>query len=356
MKVLPRGPAQKGCTSTRPRRHRGFALVIVLWVLAGLTVVAVAVAASARVSSEGTKLLRDRVRAEAAFMSTAARIQFIASTSRSNFNGYEGLRGRLYLDGRPMEVADGEQVTLQDSRGLVNLNNASAQQVSQLLVQCGVNADAAAALADALGDYIDIDDLKRLNGAEAFEYRLRGNLPAPRNAPLLSREELWRIQGWADIQAVWNERSCNQHVITQGTDSGYNQNTATLAVMLSNGVEPTIAAGILESRAAGIVASQSRLDGDPNDFFLLMRASGRVGQTMRIRHSLALVEWELEYALELTPSRPGGPWRLHEVRYVDKLVGAPRPTLLSRFPPVDYTPSEQERTQSNAPRSLPFGN
>ncbi len=346
-------------SSPRPARRAsgdGFALVIVLWVLAGLTVVAVAVAASARVGNEATKLLRDRVNAEAAFMSTAARIQVIASTSRSNFNGYEGLRGRLFLDGRLTEIGAGEQVILQDSRGLVNLNNASTQQVRQLLVQCGVNAADANALADALEDYIDIDDLKRLNGAEAFDYRLRGGLPPPRNAPLLSREELWRIQGWPDIRRVWDERGCSNEVITQGTDSGYNQNTATLSVMLSNGVERPIAQGILETRSGGIMTGQSRVEGDPNDFFLLMRTRGRVGETMRIRHSLPLIEWELEYALELTPSRPGGPWRLHEVRYVGKTPFATKPALTAKFPPVDYSPSEQERTQSNAPPALPFGN
>ena len=63
-------------------RHarRGFALVLVLWVLAGLTVVAVAVASSLRTSAESVKLLRDRVRAEAAIV--AAKAQQVEAKSR----------------------------------------------------------------------------------------------------------------------------------------------------------------------------------------------------------------------------------------------------------------------------------
>lgn len=352
-----RAPRRLGA---RPRAcgNGGFALVIVLWVLAGLTVVAVAVASTARVSAESTRLLRDRIRAEAAFISTAARIQVIASTSQPAINRFEGVRGRLYLDGRSTEVDAVERVSMQDARGLVNLNLAGRSFLSGLLQRCGVAANRTDPLVDALADYIDSDALKRLNGAEAFDYRLAGDLPAPRNAELVSRNEVWRVLGWPEIRAAWDENRCSEAVTVRG-DGRFNQNTAPLPVLVAFGMDEPIAQGLLGARMDGLnagIAPPSN-PGSEVDVLASLRLSGAtVGRTLRVRHAMALVEWVLEYELELTPTRPGGPWRLHEVRYLEASPSSMPGVSSSRFPAIDHRPSESEAIQGNAPPRLPFGN
>jgi general secretion pathway protein K len=334
----------------------GFALVIVLWVLAGLTVVAVAVASSARVSSESTRLLRDRIRAEAAFISTAARIQLIASTSVQTADRYQGLRGSLYLDGRTTQVGTDESVVLQDGRGLVNLNRADGITLSRLLVFCGVPVEATASLTEALADYVDTDTEKRLNGAEAFDYRMaNATVPPPRNAPLLSREEVWRVLGWASHRSGWEQSGCSDYVTVHG-DSRYNQNTATLGALRASGMDAGLAQSYHRGRSRGEPSSANSMAGPSTQgqFSLSMLGGGFVGNTMRVRHQMRRIEWALEYELELTPSRTGGPWRLHEVRYLTALPDARPDGLASRFPAVDYRPTEQEVNQANAPSRLPF--
>ncbi len=332
----------------RPR-GRGFALVLVLWVLAGLTVVAVAVASSMRVSSESVKLLRERVAAEAAYLSTAARVQVIAATGASRESYREGLRGRLYVDGRSTEADPGEWVAVQDSRGLVNLDTRDSRRLIALLQRCGASDAQAPVLADTLADYIDGDNLKRLNGAEAFDYRA-ADLPPPRNAALLSRDELWRVKGWAALREAWQAAGCDAMVSVR-SDGRFNRNTAPRRVLEADGMTPDAAAAVVEARRDGLpslLLGTGAADGA--NFMSLVFA----GPTMRIEHRLASVEWVMAYELELTPTRNGGPWRLHELRY------RPRPAELPRtqavLPAPDYEVPERERPPKNAASRLPFDN
>lgn len=297
----------------RPAPRRGFALVIVLWTLAGLAVVAAAVAATARTANLNVKLLRDRVQAEAAFVSTAARIQAFAATERIHHSEYGRGKHRLPVDGTVLAVGTDERVLLQDLRGLVNLNIADPRRVQALLKACGISDAMAPRLADALADYVDADSLKRLNGAEAFDYRAAG-LPEPRNAVLLSREELWRVLGWREVRATWQAAGCDSAVTVHG-DGFVNRNTAPLRVLRADGISDITAAGLIEARRDGLpsVEMQTSTPEDRSNPFGFL-GGGFVGPAMRVLHSAAWVEWQWEYVLELTPIRNGGPWRLHELR------------------------------------------
>jgi Type II secretion system (T2SS), protein K len=343
----------------RPPRHAasgGFALVIVLWVLAGLIVVAVAVATSTRVNAESVKLLRDRVRAEAAFLSASARIAVIAATGSPLSNSYNGPRGRLYVDGRLTQVAPDVWTRVQDVRGLLNLNDGASPRLQRLLRRCGAPEDSLAALADALGDYIDADQLKRLNGAEGFDYRASGDLPEPRNARLLSREELWRVKGWPAIRASWQAAGCDRFVTVRG-DGLSNNNTAPQEVLLADGTDATIARGLIERRQDGPLTGVSPATADAiASGNLRLAAGGFAGKAMRIRLEAASLEWALEYELELTPDRGGGPWRTYEVRYPQQVPSKVPRGAAAPLPAVDFRPADQDRSPNDAPPRLPFGN
>lgn len=345
------GPRRPPCA-----RGRGFALVIVLWVLAGLIVVAVAVATSTRVNAESVKLLRDRVRAEAAFLSAGARIEVIAATGSALSNSYFGPRGRLYVDGRLTQVAPDVWATVQDVRGLVNLNDGASPRLQRLLRRCGAPEDALGALSDALGDYIDSDQLKRLNGAEGFDYRAGGDLPEPRNARLLSREELWRVKGWPAVREAWQSAGCDRYVTVRG-DGLSNNNTAPLDVLLADGNDASIARGLLDRRQDGPLAGSTAATVDPVASGDLRLASGGfAGKAMRIRLEAASLEWALEYELELTPDRGGGPWRTYEVRYPQQVPSKVPRGAAAPLPAVDFSPADQDRSPNDAPPRLPFGN
>ena len=336
--------------TTRPQR--GFALVIVLWVLAGLTVVAVSVASSARTSAESVKLLRDRVRAESAFLSTSSRVTVLASTGLPGRTYFESERGRLFVDGRSIKVGPEETVSVQDARGLLNLNRGPPQRLQKLLQRCGASETEAPKLTDTLADYIDEDSLKRVNGAESFEYR-GAQLAEPRNASLLSREELWRIVGWPAVRAAWQRAGCDDFVTVHG-DSFFNRNTAPLDVLIADGLNEATAVSLVESRREGLpsVAIQTS-GGDASNPFSFV-GGGFTGGTLRIQHAIASVEWNLEYELELTPTRNGGPWRLHEMRSPTRAKRTvPASTAL---PPVNYRLPERDRTLNDAASRLPFSN
>lgn len=337
------------CTRPAPR---GFALVMVLWVLAGLTVVAVAVATSVRVSSEGLKSLRDRVAAEAQFLSTAARIQVLAATSATRRIQYEGVRGALYADGRPLAVGPGEWVRVHDIRGLVDLNGRNTTRLEKLLPRCGAAESQVAGLMDALADYIDKDSLKRLNGAEAFEYRMAG-LPEPRNLPLLSREELWRVKGWEPLKDAWIQAGCNELVTVNG-ENRFNTNTAPPAVLEANGLTPDAAAALVDARQAGLptLALETGAGGSTDPF--MSPGGSFVGQTLRIAHGAAPVKWQREYELRLTPLSEGGPWRILEIRHPVRDEAPPTPQ--AALPAADYVVPERERAPINVPPPFQTGN
>jgi hypothetical protein len=80
-----------------------------------------------------------------------------------------------------------------------------------------------------------------------------------------------------------------------------------------------------------------------------------VGPAARLTHAARWVEWALEQELELTPTRDGGPWRVHEVRAVPKRPLVETGTRLGLPGATTWNP-ERETALNNAASSLPFGN
>ena len=114
------------------------------------------------------------------------------------------------------------------------------------------------------------------------------------------------------------------------------------------------AAALVEARRDGLpsVAIQTTGDDPSNPFNF--SGGGFTGGTLRIQHAITSVEWNLEYELELTPMRNGGPWRLHEMRSPTRAKRTvPASTAL---PPVNYRLPESDRTLNDAASRLPFSN
>ncbi len=335
----------------RSKRARGFALVIVLWVLAGLTVVATSIAATVRSNAESVKLLRERLRAERAFLNTSSRIKIIGATAVALPMSFFSDRGQLYLDGRLTKVSDVESVLLQDHRGLLSVNQVQGLVWRNYLVGCGASVEEAEQLQSTLADYVDSDSLRRLRGAERGDYTSEG-LPEPRNAALLSRDELWRVKGWLPLRERWEAAGCEENV-SVATDGSFNSNTAPGLVLRARGYDDVQVSALLSARAAGLPGQEGGLLDLGREDSPLLRGGGRVGDRLRVRHQMALIEWALTYDLQFTLGEPGGPWRMHEVRVVAPLRSLP--ALTADFPPFDFVASPQDRARLNAVSTSPFG-
>lgn len=167
---------------------RGAALLVVILGLALAAAAAGAILLTARAEVDETRLLTE-----------AARARALADA------GVELAAARLLADEPPPGAFtarfDGADiaVTIEDEAGKVDFNEAPAELIEAALRAAGVAPAEAARLADAIVDWRDADDERRLQGAEAMEYRNRG-LPGPRNAPLRSLDELRAVAGFpADV-------------------------------------------------------------------------------------------------------------------------------------------------------------
>lgn len=154
------------CPVPRHRYDEGFALAAVLWLLAGLSIVVALVADSARTSAERVAQLRERTDFVRDSLSARSQVQYWLSASRPRAADYFDGTSVVLADGTPYLIGKSNIVQIQDHGGLINLNKVNRELMSRFLVECGVPADRTSYLMDALEDYTDSDDLRRINGAE----------------------------------------------------------------------------------------------------------------------------------------------------------------------------------------------
>jgi general secretion pathway protein K len=171
--------------------EKGFALAVVLWLVALLSMMALSLAAMQRTETTAAANLLEGARARAA---AQAGVQLaILDLMRA-----PALR-QLTLDGEPYESRYGEavvRISAVDEAGKVDLNFAPGPLLDELLRAAGVEEEIERfQLVDAILDWRDTDELKRIHGAERDEYQAAGLSYTPRNAPFQSIEELALVLG-----------------------------------------------------------------------------------------------------------------------------------------------------------------
>lgn len=171
-------------------RPRGLALVLVLWLLALLLGVVAAFALNSRIEALQGRSARSLAQAQ---LAAQAGIELAVQRMA---NG--ALERRLVPDDRPYRLQfDTAVVTVQvqDISGRLNLNSATPDTLARLFEYFQIEPEVALALADAVADWRDPDDLVGLRGAEAPEYAAAGLHYGPANGPFTSVEELQRVLG-----------------------------------------------------------------------------------------------------------------------------------------------------------------
>jgi general secretion pathway protein K len=172
------------------RRQQGLALVLVLWVLALMTIMAGSFALSTQ--REATLLSHAHERAKAVALADGAVHYTMLMLSLPN------PRLRWRADGTPyLWNLDGARVRIRifDEAGKVDLNAAQEPTLRALFKFVGKDEEQAVQLADAILDWRDADDLKRMHGAESAEYRMAKPKQKPQNRNFLVMEELRGVLG-----------------------------------------------------------------------------------------------------------------------------------------------------------------
>lgn len=172
------------------KRQRGVAFLIVLWLLALLAIVLGAFALLAR---------SERLQARHLYESTRAHYAAEAGVQRAVFAmALPDPALRWVPDGRPytfrFEQAEIE-VRITDETGKIDLNAVEPVVMSAFLQGFGLEMDEADALAAAIVDWRDPDDLITLNGAEIDEYEAADLPYGPKNAPFDTIGEVQQVLG-----------------------------------------------------------------------------------------------------------------------------------------------------------------
>jgi general secretion pathway protein K len=369
------------------RRQGGYVLVITIAMLALLVLGATYVGQRVSLALNLAKAEQERLAQEQAVESAKAEVLYLLASVPRSVQGLGQGANAVRLDGKTYRIGKDILVSLQDARGLVNVNTLSRLSIERLLGTYGLDAEATARLTDALLDYRDDDHLRRINGAEREEYAAAagagqeqrqsvgqtlvqpgasglsapGTLleqadagkPAPRNADLAVPTELLRVLRWDD-PTLWGDDPIVNHAVVVNR-SIINPNTATWRVLVA-------ATGIDEPLAREIVKARSLPD--PPDVFAQLFPQARQvdpfnplqsglspfpSQTIIATIAPLGASWGYRFSITHTPASADGPWRIDYVYQIEtKHNGKP-----DEYPPLP--PVGELRPTTALPASqLPF--
>ena len=332
--------------------QQGFALAAVLWLMAGLSIVVALVGDATRTSAERVAQLRQRTAFLRNAYSARAQAEYWLTAARPRTADFFDGAHSILADDTPYQTDPDTSISLQDTGGLIDLNRTSGQTMLNFLIGCGVPQEQAPFLADALADYVDSDDLHRINGAEKDSYAAKG-LEPPRNGNLLSEAEVWNVYGWKPYRDTMERNGCASSMTVEGETtllgSRLNLATAPPPVLKATGLSDDIIADISRNRAdPEKIAERASLGNDLLGGGGLFGAGRQVQKILRVTHRSLEGPWTLTYTLTLDPDDDDRPWSI-----THPVMSAQRPTV-GKLPLLSW-PTEAPPAQSgDAPRRLPF--
>lgn len=235
-----------------PRKQKGIALVLVLWVLVLLTVIAGSMVMTQR---SGAVMLGNIKQERQGRALVAAGINYmILKLEERNLPADQQewpADGRLHpwvFDGHTVWIG-----AMPDSAH-INLNMADERLLLNMLQSVGLAEDEATAIRDAIMDWRDGDSDHRLEGAEDDHYERDGRPLGARDANFLSVEELQQVLGvgpelYKKLQPLLTVHSRQRSVNPAFADSG---------VLLSvPGMTPESVEGYLAEREQALLQGTS---------------------------------------------------------------------------------------------------
>lgn len=235
-------------SSSNSTRQAGLALVSVLWLLLLLTVLASGVSVNSRNQGRQSENIATATQLrQGAEAGQQLALLALAQAPEQRPWQADGSPNVAQLD--DMEV----HVALFNESGRIDLNAAGPELLDGLLATVEPDAALRARLVDAILDWRDRDNLRRLNGAELDDYLAAGLDYGPANAPFTSVEELQRVQ--AMTPALY--RQIRHSLTILNPSRGINPQFAPRQVLLSlPGVSEATVDQFIEDRRARHDAGQ----------------------------------------------------------------------------------------------------
>lgn len=170
-------------------RERGVALIVVLGFLAVMSLIVIGVVGAARNAVNSAS--RELVRAQA-----QAAVESGIDHAIGEILNARGFAPSLFTKPQVIEIG-GFLVTVsaRAEHAKIDINYADANLLALLFQAGGADAGRAQALASAVEDWRDGDDLVRVNGAERREYEEAGRSYGPANRFFASPDELRLVLG-----------------------------------------------------------------------------------------------------------------------------------------------------------------
>jgi hypothetical protein len=219
-------------------RQDGFALPLVLGITAMITIIILTISDSVSRKIAVTTELVNHVQADLAAISGFNQALFFMlqstytptgllihspvspsgpDTESESDIGPDDLSGTFWnLYGDPIVLGSDTTLELRDTAGMVSPLH-PGPVFFRVMSSLFPDVDHPARVLDALNDWQDKDDFRRLNGAEAWDYRERGLPYTPRNAYIQSLSELYLIKhvepdliaGMSDHLVYWPSGNTN---------------------------------------------------------------------------------------------------------------------------------------------------
>ena len=237
----------------------GVALLIVLWVITLLMVLVMSFSLLTRTEANSTVFFRDGVQkkffAEAALERAIMEI-YHRQTYKNQTVVLEG-NEVVRIDGRTYNgsIGTGRYVfRLFNESGKINLNTMSGRSgviLNNLLVNLGIAKETADIIVDSILDWIDTDDLHRLNGAESDYYQSLPNPYKAKNGRLDTLEELLLIKGMSPdiLFGTKEQKGLINFVTIYSSSRRLNINAAPKEVLMAlPGITEDIVNRIIEQR------------------------------------------------------------------------------------------------------------
>ena len=171
-------------------RQKGIALVMVLWLVVLLTIVAASFATHSRVETRMAGNLVERQKARMLIESGLSRAMLELMVNNSQ---------RWPNNGEVLELQESQgrvRISIRNAAGLVNLNRASRDTLYKLFALITEKPQEREQLVDALADWRDPDDLKRVYGAEDADYAHEGLEYGTVDRDLETVDELSYVMGF----------------------------------------------------------------------------------------------------------------------------------------------------------------
>ena len=262
--------------TNRRAKPRGFVLIAVLWVMAGVAVLGVHLtsAASDAVSAAQNRvdLLRAAWVAEACAEAARSVIDdALIADARSTGNSTSSWSSLDAIVSRSA-VVSGCDLSLRPTGTTVNINSTDSSRIRAVLIAIGQSPESADSLIDALLDWRDADATPRTHGAERTWYRSAHRL-TPRNGPIASIDELRLVRGFDRIGGL--------DTLFGVEDERIDIDRAPLAVLSSlPGIDASTLLLIAERRRNGTL---------PGDLSVLAQALSTTSRALLLAHYPELV-------------------------------------------------------------------